>query len=114
MSYARFDGRESEVYVIATGGGMIECLGCRITGDPSSDGIRYGYFAVNRPEFMLEHLLEHREQGWKVPEYALERLKREVETGQKETVFCWCDEPCGQVPCPERERWLDVDDSEMD
>lgn len=78
MSYARHNGDDSEVYVIRSISGYLECLGCRITGEPSSNGLRYGYYVVEDEQDMIDHLLKHRAQGWKVPEHALERLRSEL------------------------------------
>ena len=77
MSYCRM-GDDSNVYVIRNMLGTLECLACRISGEPKEDGLRYGYFAVDLEDEMIEHLLEHRRQGWKVPERAIERLRREA------------------------------------
>lgn len=63
MSYCRNNGRDSDVYVIASGGGL-ECF-C----DP---------FFCLEPATMITHLERHRERGDKVPDYAFERLHEEA------------------------------------
>ncbi len=80
MSYARHGGpdSDSEVYVIRTIGGHIECLGCRISGEPAADGLRYGFFCATDEADMIAHLERHREQGWKVPQRAIDRLRSEA------------------------------------
>lgn len=78
MSYCRYNGTDSEVYVIKHISGHLECIACRITGEPASDGLRYGTFTCEEPGDMLEHLWEHRNQGWKVPSRAMDRLLKEM------------------------------------
>lgn len=68
MSYCRFWWNDSDVYVFASVYGGIECCGCKLEGD----------LTVNTPEEMIEHLMEHREAGHTVPEFALERLREEA------------------------------------
>lgn len=72
MSYCRNNGIDSDVYVIATANGNMEtgwsCCGCRKPGN----------WTTNRTA-MLNHLFKHREDGDKVPEEAIDRLKREIE-----------------------------------
>lgn len=77
MSYARY-GEDSQCYVIGTST-HFECLGCRITGEVFPDGKRYGQFLTKKAADMVAHLEEHREQGWVVPQYAIDRLKTEVD-----------------------------------
>lgn len=78
MSYCRYNGKDSEAYVIASLMGHLECIGCRITGQPSSDGVVYGYFTTHSRQAMIEHLQEHRQRGYKVPFRATRRLRREI------------------------------------
>lgn len=64
MSYARI-GFDSDVYVIhSVFGGML----CYCNGEVGP---------MTRQE-MVEHLLEHRAEGWVVPQRALDRLYREI------------------------------------
>jgi hypothetical protein len=85
MAYARW-GDDSDVYVfpdMLTNGYC--CMGCTLTGSlPSSDelqGFGATEFRLDTPEEMLQHLLEHREAGDKVPDYAINRLKKEIADG---------------------------------
>jgi hypothetical protein len=74
MSYCRNNGQDSDVYVIATANGRMEpgwsCCGC--DKEPNFFPSREG---------MVEHLLQHRTSGDKVPERALERLRQEIDAG---------------------------------
>lgn len=75
MSYCRFSPEESDVYVfgtVATAGEKIECCGCRLVSDEPA------YPLLDAPE-MLKHLEAHRQAGHLVPEYAMERLRREID-----------------------------------
>lgn len=78
MSYCRHNGMDSEAYVIATVGGHLECLGCRITGEPAENGLRYGFYCTHSRTEMIKHLQEHRQRGFKVPFRATRRLRREI------------------------------------
>jgi hypothetical protein len=70
MSYARLDGKTSDVYVWSDGN-RLHCTWCRLstTGDEA--------LFTDYPE-MLAHLAEHSAQGHRVPDYALEALRREA------------------------------------
>jgi hypothetical protein len=75
MSYCRNNGTDSDVYVIATANAKTQkpgwwCCGCDFENN----------FFETRPE-MVEHLLQHRREGDKVPDRALERLRREIAAG---------------------------------
>lgn len=71
MSYCRAS-KDSDVYVIRTSGegGPYWLCHCQ---QPA--------YAVDRREDMLEHLREHRANGDKVPDHAIERLKTEIAAG---------------------------------
>lgn len=75
MSYCRFFN--SDVYLFEHVGGYAECCGCSLRDNPEFD----------TPLLALDHLLEHIEAGDYVPDYAIERLKVEVETGYKYTPY---------------------------
>ena len=64
MSYCRM-GADSDVYVIHSVFGGMVCY-CDDEVGP-----------MTKPE-MVEHLLEHRAEGWQVPQRALDRLYREI------------------------------------
>lgn len=67
MSYCRFS-EESDVYVYPEVDGGVLCVGC---------DLRLAW-----REDMIEHLLtQHRARGERVPESALDRLRREIEDG---------------------------------
>ena len=76
MSYCRNNGKDSDVYIVATCSPDDSCIpgwwccGCKNIED----------FFLTR-EKMIEHLLQHRKDGDKVPESALERLRREIAAG---------------------------------
>jgi hypothetical protein len=77
MSYCRY-GPNSDVYVIRTFGGELECLGCRLTYH--WDPLRYMYFSTTSELEMIGHLIEHRTiYGHLVPERTLLRLTAEWE-----------------------------------
>jgi hypothetical protein len=64
MSYCRM-GEDSDVYVYhSVFGGMV----CVCVRNPP---------LMTKPQ-MVEHLLEHRDDGWQVPQRALDRLYREI------------------------------------
>ena len=69
VSYARF-APSSDVYVFETGehGGRWCCCDCWI----SPRSVTFD----SRAE-IVEHLLLHRQKGWKVPQEALDRLESE-------------------------------------
>lgn len=69
MSYCRI-GFDSDVYVVShVGGGMACYCGTQET-------------LMTKPE-MVEHLLQHREEGLQVPQRALDRLYREIAAEEK-------------------------------
>jgi hypothetical protein len=70
MAYCRF-GRDSDVYVFETEGG-IECCRCSLAG---------GTFEAGGAAEMIEHLLEHRTAGHAVPDEALVELREDLEFG---------------------------------
>lgn len=69
VSYARFT-YDSDVYVFYSVDHMYECCGCCL---------RSTSFCCGTAKEMIEHLEQHRVVGHKVPEYALERLRQDVE-----------------------------------
>lgn len=66
MSYCRNNGDDSDVYVIPTERGLV----CYTHNEPFECG--------HDPAAMIAHLEQHRADGYKVPEYAFERLRAEV------------------------------------
>lgn len=66
MSYCRI-GFDSDVYVIHHVGGGMACF-CNTPVEAN---------LMTKPE-MVQHLLEHREEGQQVPQRALDRLYREI------------------------------------
>lgn len=69
MSYARWGQEGSSVYVFGTGDRLV-CMHCKLV--PFEEDYSTPY-----PGEMIAHLLKHREKGDTVPEFALERLRRE-------------------------------------
>lgn len=67
MSYARFGCDGSDVYVYASGDGVVTCCGCSL-GDSWNFALRE----------MVAHLREHEARGDHVPKYVFERLEREL------------------------------------
>ncbi|KKM64791.1 hypothetical protein LCGC14_1497850 [marine sediment metagenome] len=86
MSYCRNNGKDSDVYLIATGNVNTnengwECCGCPRV--PREDSVFEGITIPGSPFFTtlqetIAHLEEHRRLGDKVPESAFERLRREI------------------------------------
>lgn len=72
MSYCRNNGKNSDVYVIASGreGCTVWICYC--------GGLEDDPFETNERRKMVDHLLEHRAKGDKVPQSALDRLKKEI------------------------------------
>lgn len=73
MSYCRY-GPNSDVYVIRTFGGDLECLGCRLTYERF-----YPHFSTTSELAMVGHLIDHRAAGHLVPERTFVRLAAEWE-----------------------------------
>lgn len=104
MSYCRFHSG-CDVYMYSHSGGFIECYACLLApkfitnmGDlatvlgctPETDPEMFEDLEVNESVEIdtrseaLTHLQLHREAGHKVPEYAFEKLRRELEhNGEK-------------------------------
>lgn len=79
MSYCRNDGQESDVYVIASGenavlGGARRSVWICYCGEDWSPGNK----SYTR-QGMVDHLLEHRRRGDRVPDRALDRLRKEID-----------------------------------
>jgi len=84
MSYVRFS-ETSDVYVYPTLDSIdrkfrLVCCACRLVSDTQDRW--YGDFTVDSREEMVDHLLVHREAGYKVPKHPLVRLMREI-TGRE-------------------------------
>jgi len=86
MAYARFykpedwpneteDFPASDVYVIGTAK-CLECIACRLV----PKGGWYDIFMTKSRFDMFTHLQEHRAEGHKVPQDALDRLNEELHT----------------------------------
>lgn len=71
MAYARM-GDDSDVYVWLGRGW--ECSGCRLVS-----GKRKWFYTEDR-QAMINHLHAHREAGHLVPQRAIDRLQRELDT----------------------------------
>ena len=71
MSYCRFSGTDSDVYMYPSTRG-IECCGCRLLDNYASSPT-----FLTRAEAIL-HLVEHLQRGDAVPHYAIGRLAEEI------------------------------------
>lgn len=72
MSYVRF-AENSDVYVFDHVGGYLCCCACRLEGSYNKDWSSRNFEAQTAPE-MVDHLLEHKENGHMVPGFAFEGL----------------------------------------
>lgn len=79
LSYARFGEDGSDVYVFHSLEDMFLCVGCRI--ETTETGDMTASFACHTREEMLAHLRAHLVLEHKVPDRAIDRLEREIETG---------------------------------
>jgi len=70
MSYARMSDY-SDVYVVRSCDSLV-CLGCELR--------KSGSFATEKWQVMIDHLHAHREAGHLVPQRAINRLQRELDT----------------------------------
>jgi len=68
MSYCRF-GDDSDVYVYATFEDTYECCACRLS-------INWGHKTAAD---MIAHLEKHRATGHLVPQYAIDRLRGDID-----------------------------------
>lgn len=75
MSYARFNGVDSEVYVYEHANGFIECCGCRLTA--ADEGEDVGFARLSTAREALTHLEWHVREGDKVPERAFTGIREE-------------------------------------
>jgi len=71
MSYCRF-GEDSDIYLYPHVYGDYICCACRLRGT-------FGSTVLITLAEVLEHLQAHRDVGHKVPEYAFERIRTEIE-----------------------------------
>ncbi len=95
MSYCRANGKDSDVYVIATrdastGQDGWECCGCiRAPMEESTLGLDLpikGSYFYTTPRQMIDHLVWHRFFKDKVPEHAIDRLHGDINRlGQQDT-----------------------------
>lgn len=77
MSYARFNGTDSEVYVYEHSAGFIECCGCRLTA--AEEGEDLGFARLSTAREALVHLDWHVREGDLVPQRAFDRIREEHE-----------------------------------
>jgi hypothetical protein len=71
MSYCRF-GHDSDVFVYASGDNVFTCCVCKLARDDMGEWEHGG-------EAILEHLEKHRQAGHKVPQYAIDILRAELD-----------------------------------
>lgn len=75
MSYARF-GDHSDVYIYEHVGGFIECCGCLLV-EPENEQEIFGFYHANTAREILSHIDEHLSKGHVVPDYCIDRIKKE-------------------------------------
>lgn len=76
MSYCRFS--DGDVYMYAQFDGKIICCACKLTSAKDRWG-NADDIMLNSSKEALNHLKEHIYAGHKVPKYATDRLKEEIE-----------------------------------
>ena len=76
VSYIRFGEGGSDLYVYSDGE-QFHCCGCLFKTRDTGDAFASAVFATR--EDILQHLLDHREEGHVVPDAAIERLQAEIE-----------------------------------
>ena len=84
MSYCRKNGKDSDVYLIATAEdsrAFWSCIGCDLTASTFFGQCEVRFTEMDTLQEVLAHLEKHREEGHKVPERALERVHREIAAG---------------------------------
>ena len=74
MSYCRFS--DGDVYMYATFDDKIVCCTCRLNQKNKWD--MHPNTILNSSEEALEHLKEHIKAEHKVPKYAIDRLREEI------------------------------------
>jgi len=79
MSYCRWG--EGDVYMYGDVGDLIICCACSFN-KPKDDKSFSNDNGFATPKEALQHLYAHRHAGHVVPEYAIERLKEEMEEGK--------------------------------
>jgi hypothetical protein len=86
MSYCRNNGKDSDVWVIATkdrAQPFWSCVNCSLAAPRITGQVEVRWTECDTPQEMIWHLLKHRTLGDKVPQRALDRL---------------CEEAVGVVP----------------
>lgn len=90
MSYCRRYDRKHEVYMYMHVGGWIECCMCHLHAKRCNLGelhvpkkfLEHGIMPPDEKFFTrseaLKHLLAHTKRGHGVPQYAIERLRKEI------------------------------------
>lgn len=71
MAYARFGSDGSDVYVFRSTRGGYECCGCPRIGQVEDP-------RFETPGEMADHLEADRAAGYNVPQYAIDRLRKEA------------------------------------
>lgn len=72
MAYCRHSEKDSDLYVIASVMGNYECFACPLIKKPYTSKV------LKTARGMYNHLLKHRKAGHKVPQYAIDRFKKEL------------------------------------
>jgi hypothetical protein len=84
VSYCRKNGDDSDVYLIATAEdsrGFWSCIGCDLAAPKFFGYCEVKFTEIDNLQEVLAHLEKHRESGHKVPERALERVRKEIAAG---------------------------------
>ncbi len=88
MSYCRKNGDDSDIYLVATGEwigtthrAFWSCIGCDLAAPTFFGYCEVRFTEMDTLQEVLAHLNAHREEGHKVPERALERVRKEIAAG---------------------------------
>lgn len=65
-----------DAYVITDETGAYQCRGCRITGQPASNGLRYGLYTARDEAALANHLHDHQQAGSPIPQHLIDTLTR--------------------------------------
>lgn len=76
MSYCRFGS--GDVYLYHDVGGYLCCCACRFHKETIRGYRAFGNVELKSRTQALQHLHVHRRAGHRVPQYAFERLEREI------------------------------------
>jgi len=75
VSYCRWENRDSDCYIFLNSDGFYECMVCPLGRDP--DG--YMHHWLETAQEMLDHMHKHVAAGHRVPDYAIDAMREDVE-----------------------------------